>query len=457
MSPGAAIDCDDGARGVANRCWHEDRDHRRRHRRAVGRAASPARRLRCAGLRAGAAHQRDRRRHPDQPQRLAAADPPRPQAGAGRGRRVSRRPCTSGAGTTAARLQRAPSASEVEETFGAPYYHFHRADLANLLAAALPAERVHVGHKLVDLEQKGERVIARFENGAAVEADVLVGADGIHSKVRALVFGPEKAALHRLRRLARPGAGGAQSPSRHRSRLAQLDGAGRPRRALLGLGRAVHECGLRHRAWRLDGGGLDRQGQCGRRGGALRRLASDGARPDRALSRDLRLGAARPPPLPRWSAGRITLLGDACHPMLPFMAQGAAQSIEDGAALAALLTAMPDDVAGALRATRRCASRARRACRRPAPPTARASICPTDPNSRRATRRWRRQATARWPTSAGSTCTTPRRCRAGAPASSCRPASSRRAASSRAARRGAAASGPAPGYAATSIPVSSIG
>jgi salicylate hydroxylase len=54
-------------------------------------------------------------------------------------------------------------------------------------------------------------------------------------------------------------------------------------------------------------------------------------------------------PLPRWSDGRVTLVGDACHPMLPFMAQGAAQSIEDGATLAALLTAMPNDVPGALR------------------------------------------------------------------------------------------------------------
>jgi salicylate hydroxylase len=53
-------------------------------------------------------------------------------------------------------------------------------------------------------------------------------------------------------------------------------------------------------------------------------------------------------PLPRWSDGRVTLLGDACHPMLPMMAQGAAQSIEDGATLAALLMAMPGDVPGAL-------------------------------------------------------------------------------------------------------------
>ena len=78
-------------------------------------------------------------------------------------------------------LQRAPLGPEVETTFGAPYYHFHRADLAKFLAAAVPAERLHVGHRLVGLEQRGERVVARFENGASVEADLLVGADGIHS------------------------------------------------------------------------------------------------------------------------------------------------------------------------------------------------------------------------------------------------------------------------------------
>src|SRR5262249_31378733 len=88
-------------------------------------------------------------------------------------------------------LQRAPLGPEVETTFGAPYYHFHRGDLAALLAAALPAERAHAGHRLIAIAGKNGRPVARLENGATVEADVLVGADGIHSRVRELTFGPD--------------------------------------------------------------------------------------------------------------------------------------------------------------------------------------------------------------------------------------------------------------------------
>ena len=133
-------------------------------------------------------------------------------------------------------LQRAPVGPEVEATFGAPYYHFHRGDLAELLGAAVPAERLHVGHRLVGLEQQGERVVARFENGASAGSDLLVGADGIHSPRAPSRLRPGEATLHRLRRLARAGAGRTHRASRHRSRLAQLDGAGRACRALLGRG-----------------------------------------------------------------------------------------------------------------------------------------------------------------------------------------------------------------------------
>ena len=95
-------------------------------------------------------------------------------------------------------------------------------------------------------------------------------------------------------------------------------------------------------------------------------------------------------PLERWSVGRVTLLGDACHPMLPFMAQGAAQAVEDGATLTACLLRDGDDIAGALAALRGAPPPARLedpgALGReqdPLPPPA------TGPSSRSATSRWR--------------------------------------------------------------------
>jgi salicylate hydroxylase len=245
-------------------------------------------------------------------------------------------------------LQRAPLGAEVEATFGAPYYHFHRGDLAALLAAALPPERAHADHRLVDIDDRGERAIARFDNGNAVKADLIIGSDGIHSRTRERLFGPEK--------------------PRFTGCVAW--------RGLVPADRIAHlEIEAASHLWMGPGGHCVHYWVSGRRmmnvvcivehGDWTRESWTDKGVVADALARyegwhpTVRgLIAAFPEtfiwalhdraPLASWTKGRVTLLGDACHPMLPMAAQGAAQAIEDGAALASLLADMPDDVPAAL-------------------------------------------------------------------------------------------------------------
>ncbi len=245
-------------------------------------------------------------------------------------------------------LQRAPLGPEVEARFGAPYYHFHRADLANLLADALPRERIHTSHKLVGLEPRGERVVAAFENGRRIEADVLVGADGIHSRVRTALYGPEEPRFtgcvawrglvpaERIRHLDIEVVSHSwQGPAAHVVHYWVAGGR------MMNVVCVVERCDWTHESWTDRGEVAD----------VLARY--EGWHPDvrgliAAFPETYIWALHDRDQLPRWSDGRVTLLGDACHPMLPMMAQGAAQAIEDGAALASLLAAMPDDVPGAL-------------------------------------------------------------------------------------------------------------
>src|SRR5437868_5306961 len=88
-------------------------------------------------------------------------------------------------------LQRAPLNPRCEELYGAPHLTVHRADLLAIIASGFVAERVHLGHRLVGLDGKGDRVAASFENGERITVDILVGADGINSTVRAVLLGEE--------------------------------------------------------------------------------------------------------------------------------------------------------------------------------------------------------------------------------------------------------------------------
>ena len=234
-------------------------------------------------------------------------------------------------------LQRAPLGDELEAMFGAPYYHFHRGDLLVALASQWPREHVHFRHRLASLEDDGERVTARFENGAEISADLLIGADGIHSVVRAQLFGPEQPrftgciayrGLVPVERLADLGLEVVSSnwmgPGQHFVHYF-VSGA----RFLNFVGIIERDSWTRE-SWTDRGEKRDLLAAYGGWHEQVHRIIE-------AVDETFIWALFDRTPLPRWSVGRVTLLGDSCHAMLPFMAQGAAQAIEDGATLAACL------------------------------------------------------------------------------------------------------------------------
>jgi salicylate hydroxylase len=220
---------------------------------------------------------------------------------------------------------------------GAPYYQSHRADLLNALLGCLPAERLHAGHRLTDLIDRGDRVEVHFENGRSITADAVVGADGIHSAVRRILFGAENPQFtgcvayrglveaDRLAGLKLPVEFEVwMGPQKHFVHYFVRSGR------LVNFVAIVEQDSWTHESWTQEAEVAD----------VL--AAFEGWHPQvrsilEGVEEAFVWGLFDRPPMGRWSAGRVTLLGDACHAMLPFMAQGAAQAIEDGAVLGACL------------------------------------------------------------------------------------------------------------------------
>ena len=246
-------------------------------------------------------------------------------------------------------LLRSPLGQAVESTFGVPYYTFHRGDLHRVLAETIPAERVHLAHRFTHRIDRGDWVEAYFENGAAISADVLVGADGIHSAVRHALFGPEQPRFTGC--VAYRGLVPAE-------RLTHLD---LEMRNQMWLGPGAHVVHYFVAAGRLVNfvAVIEEDSWLGEswvdRGEVVEALAAFKGWHSQVLSvigavdETYKWALFDRSPLPRWSVGRVTLLGDSCHPMLPFMGQGAGQAIEDAATLKASLLKLAHDVPAALR------------------------------------------------------------------------------------------------------------
>jgi salicylate hydroxylase len=246
-------------------------------------------------------------------------------------------------------LQKSPLNPLCEELYGAPHMTLHRADLQAIIAAGLPAERIHLGHRLIGLDDSGDAVEASFANGVKAAADILVGADGIHSTVRALLFGDDAPSFSGC--VAYRGLVPAERVADlglDRSNQIWLGPGGHLVQYFVSASRLLNFVGwTEHDSWNredwTDRATIER---------ALAAFAGWHEQIQQIITRAdtcFIWALFDRDPLPRWSVGRVTLLGDACHPMYPFMAQGAAQSIEDGATLAALLAVRSDDPVAILR------------------------------------------------------------------------------------------------------------
>ncbi len=240
-----------------------------------------------------------------------------------------------------------------ESLHGAPYLCMHRADLHDALLSALPAEIIHLDKRLVGLDQAAGRVTLTFADGSRAFADAVVGADGVHSAVRDIVIGPD-APLHRGRIAYRAVFPAALMHGRN---------IGPSRTKWWGIDRHIviyytsKACSeiyfvtsvpepaewLTRESWSAKGDVNElRKAYEGFHADVRAVLA---ACPDchkwAILERE---------PLQRWSDGRVVLLGDACHPMTPYMAQGAATAIEDAAVLTRCLgESNGEDIEGAFR------------------------------------------------------------------------------------------------------------
>jgi salicylate hydroxylase len=212
----------------------------------------------------------------------------------------------------------------------------------SMLIAAFPAERLHIGHRLVAFTDRGDCVNAEFENGKRITTDALIGADGIHSTVRKLLFGP--ANPHFTGCVAYRGLIPVE-------RIKHLNvevnaqrwlGAGKhiviyyvAAKRLLNFVGVIDQNTWTGESWTDRGDVKDLRAAFADWDPNLRAIIE-------TIDETFIWGLFDRTPLPRWSVGRVTLLGDAAHPMLPFMAQGAAQALEDGMSLTTCLSKIGD-------------------------------------------------------------------------------------------------------------------
>ncbi len=234
---------------------------------------------------------------------------------------------------------------ESVQRFGAPYWMVHRGDFHAVLLDAVrraDPEAVQPGNACAGFEQTASGVTLLLANGERVEGEVLIGADGVHSRIRQQMFGDGKAQFTGI--MVWRGLVPMDKLPPHQRRLVGNNWIGvgghvvtypLRRGELLNFVAAIERDDWRVESWT----------EPGTREECLRDLApwhQDIHNIVRAIDIPYKWALLGREPLEHFSVGRVCVMGDAAHPTLPFLAQGANMALEDGIILARLLDTSPD-------------------------------------------------------------------------------------------------------------------
>jgi salicylate hydroxylase len=239
---------------------------------------------------------------------------------------------------TGAILQRRPGSGDYESRYGAGHFRVHRADLHNALSAAVlqnDPSCIHLDHTFSEMSQDESAVAAQFVNGAAATGDALIGCDGGRSRVRDTLYGSKpvsytgQAAFRALIPIARfPETLRSQSQCLYIGPRRMLLHYPLRKNLLLNVVAIAQQPQWQDEGWTIPA-----------EIGELSALYSD-FHPEAMRLIELieptmlfKWGLRDRDPSPRWTLGRASLLGDAAHPMSPFLGQGAVMAIEDGMVL----------------------------------------------------------------------------------------------------------------------------
>ncbi len=235
-------------------------------------------------------------------------------------------------------------AREATARYGAPFYTFHRADLLNVLASGLDADRVHLGHRLNGLEERDGFVALTFDNGSTVEADIVIGADGVRSAIRQALYG-EDHPTYTGQMVWRALLKGSDVPPECLEPNGHVQWVGPGCHLIAYYIRGTEIVNIVTQedtdAWVAEGWSMP---------GDPDEMRRSFPNPEPRLRTLLGLvtacskwGLFTRPLNGNWGRGRAQLIGDAAHAMLPNIGQGACQAFEDAYILARWMDVDRDD------------------------------------------------------------------------------------------------------------------